>query len=190
MKNALKKLVAVAVFCGAGVSISCGNDLGNSEMEGLAQDEQPQLSAQTQALVELGEGLAPRGGQPSEECKKINARMAKDGRAMARTKQFKAMIRTQAYKDLAHDIVEMKKKGCSMSPGGGGGGGEGGEGGGINFECLSLQITAYQHQQALMATTEYKALEKTKAYKKLNADLQEAQQKGCIKMVTDILDTP
>lgn len=186
MKNALRKLVAVAMFCGAGASVACGNDLGNDEMAGLAQDEQPQLTPQMQALVEFGEDLAFAGGQTSKECKKINARMAKDGRAMARTKQFKAMIRTQAYKDLAHDIVEMKKKGCSMSPGGGGGD----AGGGINFECLSLQITAYQHQQALMATPEYKALEKTKAYKKLNADLQEAQQKGCIKMATDILDTP
>ncbi len=185
MKNALKKLVAVAMLCGAGAAMSCGTEAVNDDIFTPGLDTQPQMRADVQALVELGEDSALTGGQPSEECKKINARMAKHGRTMARTKQFKAMIRTQAYKDLAHDVVEMKKKGCSMSPGG-----SGDEGGGINFECVTLQIKAYQHQQALMATSEYKALEKTKAYKRLNADLQEAQQKGCIKMVLDGFEVP
>ena len=183
MKNAFTKLVAVAMFCSVGATLSCGTE---TKVEAVGE-EQPQLSADVQALVELVDEQAFAGVPPSEACKKINAQMAKHGRAMARTKQFKAMIRTQAYKDLARDVVELKKKGCSMSPGGSGGNG-GDEGGGINFECLKLQIQAYQHQQALMGTSEYKALEKTRAFKRLSADMQEAQKKGCIKMVLGDLE--
>ena len=196
MNNSGAKLLAVVVLSGA-LSWSCGtqdSNFGSADGSVVAALEgTDDISLQT-LLFAMDEGvdnrsLSQQGGDNSgsDECRELNARLAKDAREMARTPQYKALVKTKAYKDLEKDIIAMRRKHCSM-PGSGGSGG--GSGGGIDFECLSLQVQAYQHQQVLQATKEYKALEKTPAFKKMSKDTQEAYKKGCLEGLGGLTDIP